>query len=737
MTRLDGIGATILIGLPLLLGVGVGLWALAGWTDSRVRGRMRPRAPLCSRLLSFVIGLLVPCSLGIAAAPPIAPPPLHLPSGPLEVEGRVIGPPRPRLPLRGSGGGAIDLRVKLDQLRVGGRAQRGTLNVILSGDPPIGRGDRITVEGRAIGPGFIRVPTAGALHTIEPNLPGLLDRTRRALRHRLRRQLPRRAAGWGCALLLGDRGLLPGSTVSAFRSVGQGHLLAISGLHVGLIYATLRLFARRLPGPGNPGRGAALALALLVYAGIAGGDPPVLRAALFAALALLATRARARPRLPELWIVSFLVLGAWTEAGHELGFWLSFTAVAAIAVVIERTPPREPAPFSFSNSSRGSQSLRRIQRIRRAGVIATAAWLGAQAVLVHATPEVVPFGPVISLLLAPWLAVMLVGTILALIPGLSFVMGCILEALARLGEGLVGGLDALPGTPWLVPPIPPSALSACFLALLALLVRAPRVALSALTIAVVITIASPPSDVPRILATDLGRGQGVFVIGKSAALLFDAGSVDLPRGGAVELRNLLWRERRTRLDAIILSHSHADHVLAVPGLLSTLDIGVVIVGPRFGDSSLGASILESIERAGVPWRIRSAGTTLAIGDFQLQVLHPADTVPASLRPSANDDSLVVHLEGEGIDLLAPGDLEGVGVALVVPPSGVETLILPHHGRDSPGLEAWLETMRPRTSIACGGEAASRVRTVLARWNGRCLSVARDRPVRLLVETVPP
>lgn len=642
----------------------------------------------------------VPLLLGLLAAGPPESAPVLLPSGPVRVEGRVCDAPRAR---RSRGPGATtELGFRLDRVRVGGRTVAGTLHVGLGGDVALGRGDRVRVEGRSTAPGRLWVPHTRHLTVLHPSPIGGLDRARRLLRRRAADRLPRRAAAWASALALGERGGLPTATVQQFRAIGQGHLLAISGLHVGLWIAIVRALGRRLPGPGvvRLGRRRVVtvlgALALLAYAGLAGGDPPVLRATVFATLALLATGPSGRPRLPELLALAAVGLGAATAAGGDPGFWLSFSAVAGIAIVSagDRSHHGDDRDDGGARRGRRSAPLRALR-------IATAAWLGAHVVLTTLTPDIVPWGPLLSLLLAPWLAAMLALSCLALFPGAEVIAGPLLEWCALLGEACARICDRLPGTPAMLPPVPVPAASLACLAALAGLGGARRtaIALVAATLAVVGFV--PPDRTSRIVLPDLGRGQATLVLTAETTVLLDAGSVDRAEGGARAIRRALHRAGRARIDLVVLSHPHADHVLAIPGLVGRVPVGTVVHGPRFEEEPLGAAIARRIDRAGVARRSVSAGAVLRVGDLELVCLHPPARRPGTQVPTVNDDSLVVRVTGAGHDLLAPGDLEAAGLAECPVAGPVGVLLLPHHGRETPGLATWVDRVAPRLAITSG------------------------------------
>ena len=101
----------------------------------------------------------------------------------------------------------------------------------------------------------------------------------------------------------------------------------------------------------------------------------------------------------------------------------------------------------------------------------------------------------------------------------------------------------------------------------------------------------------------------------------------------------------------------------------------------------------------------------------------------------NDDSVVVHVRGEGLDLLLTGDIESTGLTLVSPPRA-EWIVLPHHGSYRAQLDLWLDRVRPRGALASTGRTmprdtakALRERGISGYTAGRAGVVLRPREGR--------
>lgn len=642
----------------------------------------RPRRGTRAQLLLFA----APFLLGIFAATPRWEP-ADSERALTEITGVVVGPPRP---VRGSRLGrdprATPPKRRRAQLQVvrGPEALRGRIVTIVTADQPrYGRGDQLTITGWLDGAVLWATAVPPIVHR-SGSATAFFDRTRAAIRHSWGQRFGALTTGWWSALLLGDRALLPESVIPRFRRVGLSHLVAISGMHVGILASLLLLPLRRWRIGRARTSAIAVTIALLAYAALVGTDAPVLRAVLLAACACVATvRGRNRSLANPLAAVFLLVCAMSDGRVVAPGLLLSFCAVAAIAML-------PPAPARTVRSS----------RLRRALQISIAACWGASVPLVWWSPEVVPWGPFATLLLLPLLTIVLATGLLSLLPGTALFDRC-LEWIASLAIGALDTatvwLDHLPATPTCWPALRPLSLALLLAAAGGFLLghRYRRLAPAILLLAVLPTLAPPPRTGGELVP--LGRGQGLLLVGPRATVLYDAGSADAPNGGSAAIRRALRRYGRMHVDLLVLSHPHADHMNAVLSLLRDVSLGTVVVGPRFADVPLGEQCLRHLRARGCEPTTVLRGDQIVVGGWQLDVLHPrAKPLPGA---GINDDSVVVRVTGHGLDLLLCGDLEATGMASNPLPRDLTWLLLPHHGRFTAGLDRWLEASPPTAALA--------------------------------------
>lgn len=198
--------------------------------------------------------------------------------------------------------------------------------------------------GYAVGQVEITSPASGV------QLSARIEHIREAISERIRSALPDVSGAVTVALLTGDRGGIPEPVMQDMRDAGLAHLLAISGLHVGLfagcLFALVRLVLAALPGVAlrYPTKKIAAITALLgavVYLLLTGGTVPTQRAVImvgFAVMAVLLDRSAISMRV--LACAALLVLALAPESLLSPSFQMSFAAVAALIAVYEWATPR-------------------------------------------------------------------------------------------------------------------------------------------------------------------------------------------------------------------------------------------------------------------------------------------------------------------------------------------------------------------------------------------------------------
>lgn len=463
------------------------------------------------------------------------------------------------------------------------------------------------------------------------------------------------------ALAVGDRHGLSGQQWQQFATTGASHLVAISGLHVGMLFVLgmgigKALWSRsqwatnRLAAP----RAGALWGWLLAfgYAALAGFSLPTKRALIMLSVVVWSMLWGRRPGLSNglLWALVLVLL--WDPFSVlSVSFWLSFDAVAVILYGMgERVAPQG--------------------WFWRWGRVQWVVGLGLVPVLLFQFGQIPWFSPVSNLLLVPWVTLVVVpltllGTLLLLLwPAVGA------WVLSISGEAVAVMLSLLEWLASITPPVafpPPPLIASVLLAVGIVLLLAPRgipgrwIGGVMTFIAVVWPSVEPAPGQAWLTVLDVGQGLAVAVETRNHTLLYDTGARFSRRfdiGEAVVAPYFRWRGRE-RLDALVLSHGDSDHAGGAESVMSEMTVARRISS----EQHLG----DTLCRAGQRWQWDGV---------EFAFLHPDDE---GFRD--NDASCVLAVTAAGERALLVGDIEAEAEQVLIARQPVESqlLIAPHHG----------------------------------------------------------
>ncbi len=572
---------------------------------------------------------------------------------------------------------------------------------------------------RARGIGLVgTVKTALLIRAVEGEGPEAADRLAR-LREAMVRRL-RRAAGpearpvatFLAAILLGEREDLPADLEAALQRAGVYHIIALSGLNVGLVLLIASAALRLAPLPPRS-RLLLAALTVALYGALARGSGSIHRATLMALVHLVGSACHRRvPATGTAAISAVLLLAhnpAWIE---DAGFQLSFAATLAILFLSPhpRSPGRRPVTWPFAALSSARAALR-VSAAAQAGTFLTTArhfqTLTPCALLANLVAV-----PIASLLLVLALAVVAVDPILPAAGRLlCWLAGISIELLGRAATSLSG-----PG--WMsfhvVPPSPALALWGA-VALLAWAI-APRpaargVAQAALLLALawVSLVGRLPSHDGTLQVTvlDVGQGDAILVtLPTGTTILVDSGGFtrsDFDVGGRV-VAPALRALGHLRIDVLAITHAHRDHLGGAIAVLDGFRPGAVWLGRMpAGDPAVEALARRAAAR-GIPLLMPRRGAALGVGGARLEVLNPGPGV-RDRGGAANDDSLVLRIAYGLRSALLTGDLEEPLESILVSEGrdlSADLLKAGHHGSRTSTSAAFLGRVRPALAAVSVG-----------------------------------
>ena len=585
----------------------------------------------------------------------------------------------------------------------------------------------------------------------------ILDGVRSRGHLRLREYINPQQRPLAAALLLGSRATLSEHERLPFLTTGTAHLIAISGLHVGILAGSfwicnqIGILPRRL---------ALCIVPLLVmgYAVVAEARPSVVRAALLVTVFCLA-RFNGRPvtSANALAFAGLCVLLLNPASLFQVGTQLSFLAVLTLIYLapILLSDQRSPlAKLSHQTQSWPRQLLRHFQWVMyRTALTSLLIWLVCLPLVVHYFHLVAPttlvltplLWPLISLALLNGFGVLVCGGIL---PFLGVLCGQLCSASLLCLTTVIRYLHDFPGTHFWTD-APPLWWTWGFYLLLAGTTLVPVLNLrrwqkyGLLAIWAIVGIGVRPSanwlstpNESQLVCTFISVGHGTCVViecpdGKN--LMYDAGCLGTPRHASRAISAFLWSQGITSLDAVFLSHADLDHFNAIPTLLERFNVGTIYMSSMmFHKKSPALRLLRhAIRNRTIPLKTIAATRQLHISpSVAVTILHPP---PEGTGGSDNANSLVVMLEASGRRILLPGDLESPGLEMLLKKKALDcdVIMAPHHGSthsDPRSFQAWTN---PEWVVISGGSGeATMVKQAYLGQGTRVLHTAESGAIRV-------
>lgn len=540
------------------------------------------------------------------------------------------------------------------------------------------------------------------------------------------------------ALLLGRRELMDPALRERFARAGLAHLLAISGMHVGLVAGGFLLVGGIFRVPRR--RLAWLTIgALWLYLAVIGAPASAVRAGMMISLALTGLLLQ-RPfaSLPLVAAAALAILAHRPLAALDPGFQLSFAGVLGILLVrrpVLRRLPRDWLHDSWRRAPIEMLTVSLAAFLATAPVAAIHFGLVAPVAILANLPAI----PLMSVALAGIGAAALTEPLLPplgrLLAGGAELMLDLLDAVASFAAALpYGHMEVFPGSGWLWLAAGATLLVAFRLA--AGLRAGVRAAVATGTVAALVlawpAVAASGSGDLQIYFLDVGQGDATAIRTPHGRwLLVDAGPrSDRFDAGERRILPFLRSQGVQRLEAVILTHPHADHIGGMPALLRRLEVGRVIEPGYVVGSPLYLEMLRTMEERQVQWLAARPGRTLSLDGVTLELLWP-DGQMLDRVTDANEISAVTLLRFGEIAVLLPGDAYAETEQRLIERHGVrlraQILKAGHHGSRTSTSDAWLDAVRPELVVISAGRRNRHghpAPETLARLAERGIQIAR-------------
>jgi competence protein ComEC len=538
------------------------------------------------------------------------------------------------------------------------------------------------------------------------------------------------------AILFGQRQKLPDQVADNFRRAGAGHLMAVSGLHVGLVAGLFLGLCRLFRLQGRFPLVIAIIL-VLAYAYLTGLRPSAVRAALMASLAFGALILDRENDLSSAVAFAALITLFFNPLLlFTVGFQLSYAATLSLIyaykplvelAVFQRCPVMLRAPVAVTLAAQiGVLPL----SIYHFNALPTAAILFNLCLIPLITFTVgfglagaftamfIPYaGELLLWASRPLLELMLLITSYSNLPFMYLnvnppgpvtlfviyvMMGLTLLIYylrPRYPEGEKASLSHI------FKPLFPQLRKARMWFYIALLI--------AFTVVIWANVIVPHPGKLTVTFIDVGQGAAALIEAPcGAVILVDAGGEPAYRGdpGAVGERIVLpfLRYRGIRnIDLAIVTHPHEDHFGGFLPVIDQLNVKLMLVSPVQGGSDYYEELLEKAFSGGTVIEQASAGQTWSLRcGTVLEIIGPPQRLHRGTSSDLNNNSIVFILSYKEVKMLFTGDIEDAAVKDLLSSNfdlSSDLLLIPHHGGYLESMPALLESVKPGSAVIQVGQ----------------------------------
>ncbi len=559
----------------------------------------------------------------------------------------------------------------------------------------------------------------------------LIEAWRERIRILLEKSAPREVRGIMKALILGEREEIPKEVKEEFIVAGVAHIIAISGLHMGIIALVIFSLAKwclrwseTVALTLNIQKISALATIppLVLYTFIAGARISTVRAAIMIIIYMISILLdRQRNLFNTLAVAALVILLVSPTSLYDVSFQLSFCAVLAILYLVPRFSELLPKPHPLL-LKKPSPSQALLSHLKIFIFVSLTAMIGTWPLVAFYFNRVSFVGLLSNLIIVPLAGfVVILGLITSLavliwLP-VSSLLVTLTSAFSSLILSMVGLFASIPHASHYVVTPTPFEIGLFYLLILYLanINRIKRLLPVSIFLFVIIAgdvsywyVQTHLTRGLRITFIDVGQGDSILIeFPKGKRMLIDGGgfyddSFDVGRNVVAPV---LWRKKITTLHYLVLTHPHPDHLNGLKFIARSFNVD------EFWENVVGYSSTPYLDLMNIVARrqihrmtVHDSSPPRWINGVEVVVFNPSQKGMVGEKDplsQSNNRSIVLKITYKNHRFLLTGDIEAEAEGQLVQ-SGKDlrsdVLKAPHHGSQTSSTRRFLEAVKPSYAL---------------------------------------
>lgn len=549
--------------------------------------------------------------------------------------------------------------------------------------------------------GYIKADKSN-IEIINEGKENIFENIRKNIKNTFLKLLPKDQASILIAMTIGDRDIIEEHIDTSFRNSGILHLLSISGAHLVYIVISLKFISKKIFGKNISNY--ICVIGIILFMAIAESSPSLVRACIMSITVILSEIISKKPNIyASISFSAILILIYNPYSICNVGFVLSYVSTLGIIILYKNV----------------SNMISKYLKIKSKIIIdSLSISISAQIMILPITAyyfnSISLISVITNLIITPIVGILLILAFIVAILGLIsinlaaifsyplYILNLFLITISNIFSSFQFSNILVP-TPKIIEII-------IYYSIMGYLLNKNKFKINSyidktLKISLVTVILTSiiidylPKNYLEITMINVGQGDSIYIESKSRkTILIDGGGSENSNydvGESILLPYLLDR-RKMKIDLVVATHAHEDHMEGLITIISKLKVNNILIGAKSEDIEVYNNFIKIAKEKNINIIEAEKSDMINIDGIIIKIISPDNNL--KLKDNLNDSSLVIKLIYNNITALFTGDIEKETEEILAGDISSNILKVAHHGSITSSTDKFLNKVNPSICI---------------------------------------